>query len=84
MTKKFYTFAELSNYLSKLERNKEVRPDYEFYNTLYNEFVAWMNDNIDTDTIAKFMEYHLHNGSATNKIYPKKMWDIEPYLSTEK
>lgn len=79
--KKFYTFAELSNYLFKLERNKEVRPDYKFYTDLYNEFGAWMANNIDVDTAVKFMKYHKNNSEANEKIYPKKMWDINPFLT---
>lgn len=79
--KKFYTFAELSNYLSKLERNKEVRPDYKFYTRLWDEFGAWMANNVDVDTAVKFMKYHKHNeGFGTEKIYPKKMRDINPFL----
>lgn len=81
MRKKFYTFAELSNYLSKLENNKKQRPDYEFWNKLYDEFVAWMQNNIDDDTIAELTVYHLKNaGEGLKKIYPKKMWDINPFL----
>ena len=82
--KKFYTFAELSNYLSKLENNKKQGPDFEFWNNLYDEFGAWMVDNFGCDSVVEFMKYHRHNvGEGTNKLYPKKMWDIISILKNK-
>lgn len=84
--KKFYTFEELSNYLSKLERNKEVRPDYKFYTDLYNEWNKWFEENIDDEEKLLFILYHRGDvklnieNPDTRKVYPKKMWDINPFL----
>lgn len=78
MKKKFYTFAELSNYLTILDKNKNTSLQWR---TLYDEFGKYLYDNVDRDTVISFIRYHYHNeGNGTDKIYPKTMWNIEEYV----
>lgn len=74
MNKNFYTFAQLSNILSLIERNKDNNLGFA---VLYTEFGSWLASNVDVDNAIKFMAYHKKNiGKGTDRLYPKTLFNI--------